>query len=305
MSEGIEVSFTDYEKRQAFYRENIRKTMGGPSQRDVEQARMIARNEVRLLLAARSPHLPGYGWIADWFQWMRNNHPLLGICCKYRENPVGVGERIVILLGSVSFGITATNGVFLYFKFFSEQNYTLVKMQWEDQFYDLTYEMIVLWTLGSFLHSIVDLIVWYIAACSCCMPGGCCGAFEQFRVLGKCITVYICAIFAALAITLSLMRANYEEAPQEQFTNTTIDELTELEIETIRSFSFLVGYFTELVLVYFVYFPIVGTVLFSGILRPCLPCIGGRPQEIDRQRVKRQQNNDQRPFIRATRASIN
>jgi len=235
-------------------------------------------DDLRRLLAARSYHLPGNGWCGDWIQWMRNNHPLFGICCKYRQHPVGIGHRIILLLGSVSFGIAATNLVFLYYHLYEERNGTLLTIYLGDNNYELTYEMIVVWTLGSFLHSIVDLAVWHLAACSWCMPGGIFSCCQFMRIFGSYMTIIICAVFLAFGIWAILMRANYEEANG----TTTIDELTDLEIQTIQSFSFLVGYFVELALAYFVYFPIMGTVMFSGMLRRCFPCLGGRQKEVDR-----------------------
>ena len=56
--------------------------------------------KLQRLFAARSAHLPGNNWCQDWTQWMRNNHPILGLCCRHPLNPVGVFPRCVILLSS-------------------------------------------------------------------------------------------------------------------------------------------------------------------------------------------------------------
>lgn len=249
------------------------------------------REKLRILLAARSAHLPDYSWCADWVQWMRNNHPLLGMCLKYKENPIGIGQRIIILIGSISFGLAATNLVYLFYKINQNANGTVIRFETNDNNYDdsepayeITYEMVALWTVGSLLHSLIDLGVWHLSACSCCLPGACCSCCGWLRTFGRYITITLAGIFVALATSAVIMRANFEESIAEDGTSTTnsLNALTELEVE-VESFSFLTGYFVELTLVYFVYYPIMATVFFSGAVRPCIPCIGGRPKEIERQ----------------------
>lgn len=240
--------------------------------------------QLRRLLASRSAHLPGYSWCADWVQWMRNNHPLLALCCKYKENPVGIGNRLVILLGSISFGLAATNFVYLFYQIHDEANGVVLTIKTGEDLgepveFILTYEMVAVWTLASLLHSLLDLGVWHLTACACCMPGACCACFGWIRTIGPLVTITLCAIFVALATTAVIMRANFVEGEGD---GESLNGLTDLEVR-VESLSFLVNYFIELGLVYFLYYPIMATVFFSGAIRPCLPCIGGRPKEIERQ----------------------
>jgi hypothetical protein len=264
------------------------------------------QNDLKRLLASRSAHLPGYSWCADWVQWMRNNHPLFGMCCKYKENPVGIGQRFVILLGSISFGLAATNTVYLFYNIYEDANGVLIRIETGDDTDDsaafvLTYEMVALWTLGSILHSLIDLGVWHLAACACCMPGACCGCCGWLRALGRYVTISLCAIFVALASTAIVMRANFEQSGNDG-TTSNLDDLTQLELD-LRSFSFLEGYFVELALVWFLYYPIMATIFFSGAIRPIFPCIGGRPKEIDRQqeekrkREKGEESFEDNPYV--------
>merc|ERR1712038_1048100 len=156
----------------------------------------------------------------------------------------------------------------------------------------LTYEMVTLFTVGSLLHSLLDLGIWHLTACACCMPGACCGCCGWLRTLGRYATIAVCGIFVALGTTALIMRANYESSNGEAEFN----ELTGLDLD-ISSFSFLAAYGVELALVWLCYYPIMATIFFSGAIRPILPCIGGRPKEIDRQREekrrKMQQNQDE------------
>jgi len=251
------------------------------------------RLQLRRLLAARSAHLPGYSWCADWIQWMRNNHPLLALCCRYKENPVGTGERLIILLGSISFGLAATNLVYLFYKIYDDANGNIIIISTGDDSvnspgFTLTYEMFALWTLGSLIHALIDLLVWHITACGCCMPGACCSFCGCLRKLGPYITITLCALFFGVASTAVVMRANYEGSGGEG----SFFELTQLQLN-FRSYSFLLGYFIELVLVYFVYYPIMATIFFSGCLRPICCCIGGRPKELERQRAEKRKRAEQ------------
>ena len=52
------------------------------------------------------------------------------------------------------------------------------------------------------------------------------------------------------------------------------------QIDGPSSFRFLAKYCVELLLAWFVYFPVIGTVMFSGVLG-CgrLPVLGGRPRD--------------------------
>jgi hypothetical protein len=48
-----------------------------------------------------------------------------------------------------------------------------------------------------------------------------------------------------------------------------------------EGYAFLLGYFAELCGVYFVCYPLLVTVMFSGILG-CIPGLGGRPRDVVR-----------------------
>ena len=231
---------------------------------------------------------------------MRNNHPLLGICCKYKQHPIGIRQRIAILLGSISFGIAVSNIIYLYYKMNPEDNVLLLTVRsWNYTRFEITSEMALLWTVGSVVHTMMDLLVWNISVCSCCLPGAFCSCCGCFRKLGQCMVIVICVLFCAMALLATLLRVHYDgqgyadEGTVSQDTSSTtstpsLDGL--LANATIESFSFLLGYFIELSLVYFVYFPICATIVFSGII----PCIG-RPRDVKRRskkKMRKENNND-------------
>lgn len=252
-------------------------------------------NEIRRLLARRSPHLPNHGWFADWVQYMRNNHPLLGICCKYRENPIDMAQRVIMLFGSIFFGLAVTNYVYLYFKISDHGDAVFFKINgWGDASYSLTYETAVLWTLGSVVHTSIDLLVWHLAACSACLPGGYCSCLGCLVQVGRYLTIGLCVMFGVFGTIGIFMRANYDEAAGKG--DVSVQDLTEFQFDNIKSFTFLIGYCVELFLVYFVYYPIIATMLFAGLI----PFVGGRQRELNRQERNNElklKNNDSRPLV--------
>ena len=100
-----------------------------------------------------------------------------------------------------------------------------------------------------------------------------CGSFMMIPVI---------LALVGLATIVVLKRASGDETGLEDYNNIQDDQFVSWnEIDGAQSFSFLLEYCLELGLAWFVYFPIVGTILFSGILgcNGKLPVLGGRPRD--------------------------
>lgn len=78
---------------------------------------------------------------------------------------------------------------------------------------------------------------------------------------------------------------------------------------TANDYEFLIAYFVEIALSYFFYYPVVGTLLFSGLLT-CgrYPTVGGRPYEIKQEMAEHGATNcgmeharSQQPSKRSTK----
>lgn len=245
---------------------------------------------LKKLLAARSAHLPGNNWCQDWIQWMRNNHPILALCFRHRLNPVGFWPRIVILISSVSFGLTVTNLIYLFYRSHPEKNGTILKIQLGDdatyktENLEVTYEAVILWTFGGFIHSLLDLGMWHLNACACCLQSCCAKA-------GPYISIVIAAMLTAASTFAILWRADYEYGMKENSNSTVYQgeeklwtDQIENGFESFGSLQFLWKYYVELLAVWVLHFPIIGTIFFSGALYGVgWGCIGGRPKEIKRQ----------------------
>jgi len=207
---------------------------------------------IKRLFASRSAHLPGNNWCQDWIQWMMNNHPLLALCCRHRLNPVGLCPRLIILLSSISFGMIATNLVYLFYRSHPDANATVFSIvigendNGATESLELTYEAIVVWTLGGLLHSLVDLGMWHLNACACCMN-------SWFARLGPLFSIAVAALLTACSTFAILWRANYEDDLIDKSTAQDIgvqagenDWMDGMEIQHFSSFQFLITYYIEL-----------------------------------------------------------
>ena len=244
------------------------------------------------LLAARSCHLPGNSWFADWVQWFKNTHIIFGICLHHRLHPVEGWERCLLLASSLAYGLMATNILYQINRYnMYDETEELVTYSG----YTITHGMILLWTFGGLCHSIFDIITWHIVACACCHPGGRWGDHSQSKRYKDCGSYALIPLIAALlgfAVFLVLLRATAEEDEEENNNgddyadnleqNENID--THIDIHDWKAFSFLSQYAIEVALAWFVYSPIVGTIVFSGILgcKGRLPILGGRPRDLKR-----------------------
>ena len=241
------------------------------------------------LLASQSCHLPGNTWCADWIQWFRNTHILFGICLHHRLHPLESWERCLLLAASISFGLVATNIVYQldYYDAYDDAEELISYKN-----YTITHGMLLLWTFGGLFHSIFDMLTWHIMACACCHPGGRWGDQSQSKRYKDCGSYALIPLIAALlgfAAFLVLLRAS-EEEHQDMNDDDGVDaddgqqNGIDIEIHDWRSFSFLSQYAIEIALAWFVYFPLLGTIVFSGVLgcKGRLPILGGRPRDLKR-----------------------
>jgi hypothetical protein len=272
---------------------------GRESPRNAEEnTRDSETDELVQLLALQSYHLPGNNWRQDWLQFMSNNHPVFGICCHNKVHPIKTFTRIVALIGTVTFGLAITNFFYMFLLWNPEFDRVLVSVATANGGFVLTTGMLLLWTAGGGIHCMFNLAMWHIAACACCQSGGCLESCACCPSLGKYMIrffVFCIGAFAALIIVLRVAINNQEEEDSIADGDGTIQGI-DLGVEAVSEFSFVFNYLVEMTLSFFVYYPVIGTILFSGILS-CgynVPVVGGRPYEVaceDRRNLKRQQKD--------------
>ena len=133
------------------------------------------------------------------------------------------------------------------------------------------------------------------------MDGGKCRSLCQNFGIYFAVLVVMCAVVAATSV--AVIRLNQDEQKEantlaEDFADSQLvgGESAEAEEEDYANrWAFLIGYFLELLMALFVFYPLTSTMFFSGILG-CgrLPVLGGRPYEMWKQRLKaeRKQNKN-------------
>mmetsp|Transcript_22582 Transcript_22582/g.48885 ORF Transcript_22582/g.48885 Transcript_22582/m.48885 type:complete len:345 (-) Transcript_22582:7779-8813(-) len=262
-------------------------------------------------LAKRAYHLEdGNTWCADWMQYQKNTHPVFGLCMYHRFHPIRLPQRIIILVGSIAFGFAITNCVILGFlgteqaglvNIVYDATGKLAEVQQKYTNVELQQSVVFLLTVGSFTHSMFDMLIWYLMACFCFRPGG---GFKVNRVcqnfgIYAAVLVVMLAVVAATSAVIVRLNADesreveYDASVAEQYAEGKLDEFNETPESTNSTrFSFLVGYLLELVFALFVFYFVTSTVFFSGILG-CgrLPVLGGRPYEM-RQAATNVNNDD-------------
>ena len=286
------------------------------------------RERIIAALSEHAYHLPGNtSWMQDLWQYLTNNHPVIGICCHHKYHFLRAGPRLVALIGSVCFGLIITNVVYLIFVFtdsdsvYVEWKTNATRTGWQPDLDDnvsvlsVSNVNLVLWTVGAFVHGLFDTAVWSLAACTCLKAseeGE--SSLRRKRSMGVFVVVELVIFVTAIATLTVALRAaidngddddaggDYVDVTTEDglgnsvsvtrppaITNITkVEDIAFLEVpKNASDYEFLVAYMIELMLSYFLYYPVIGIILFSGILT-CgkAPVLGGRPYELQKERSK-------------------
>jgi hypothetical protein len=254
---------------------------------------------IRKRLTACSYHLPGNTACQDLSMYIKNNHSIFGICCHHRLHPVKAKHRFVILLGSLAFGLSATNAVYLYFFWGRDgvSNDPVFSISLDGDIFqtlnsnhhvsiDISQGMALLWTVGAASHSVFDMTLWYMIACPCTKKKCC-------RVAGWNAVVSIVMLTLAVTSFVVVVRA-YESGESDG--NQSDQESTLFGFGSDKAdFRYMYGYLIELAISLMVYTPVMQTILFSGVLG-CftLPVLGGREYEVKKckRELKRSARND-------------
>ena len=264
-----------------------------PEEMEAEEA----TNRLKRRLAARAYHFPGNTWWQDWLQYLSNTHTVLGLFFHHPLHPMRFKERVVMLLGSIAIGLTISNFTYMYY---IKNGYSMDEVVVDLGFVVVTRLMITLWTLGSFIHTIFDLLLWHTKACTICRYKG--QFDESLSRWGRVFGLFVvgCAMFAGAYAVLIRATIDYKDEgsiSEEVMESIKSNEIYRIEFEDKRSFKFLMGYLIEFVLAMFVYYPIAVTILFSGVLG-CggrIPILGGRPREMKKE--TRYEMNKRQPKI--------
>lgn len=248
-------------------------------------------------LGNRDYHLPDNNARQDYFQYFANNHPLFGICCHNKLSPVGFRQRICVLIGSMAFGLALTNFIVLFFLNNPSQNAVFqpflkvsfnVTVGEEDvRGLSVSTGQVFLWVFGSAFHSAFDLSIWHISACVCCQPGGQLECLGGCKVLGNYLVIFVTILVVASASFIVMLRAALDNNEAIGLTDLDSAGITDDQIEFvgridgIESYEFLLSWLIEVATSLFVWYFVLGSILWSGVLGcGTLPFLGGRPRDV-------------------------
>lgn len=291
-----------------------------PEQKKAKDRFLSSPHRRAQALADQRYHLPGNDWKSDYIQYFSNNHPLFGIFCHDRDHPIGWRMRLLCFFSSIFFGLAITNFVWLWAQK-SGQDSTLVTVQTSNVLNNQTTEytqyiintdannnvavttdMIVLWTVGDTIHGAFDNLIWTLTICSCCDPGQKYAHLKKYKRFGAGLLAFFIVFIMALCSLTVVIRGIMETDEPVEVKNLRSAGINDDQIDWSKALSkeyaFLLSCSVELLLALFVYYPLVGTVLFSGVLVRCCsgifrtitaPQLGGRPHEVEEEEKELQE----------------
>jgi hypothetical protein len=266
---------------------------------------------IRGKLARRAYHLPGNTYCEDYKMYMTNNHLIFGLFFYDKRSPVRIKHRVLILLGSLTFGLTITNVIFLWGnKVFHDEEITSAFRDWATstfpklnngttdtntiiddastrmKMYTGT-QLTFLWTAGSGIHAAFDMTLWHMISCGYCWN---LTSRQDCEMLGwvaaisivmlMIIAMSVVAYFRIFPLTDDTVGMRVEE----QMLLSLMDD--ELEAVDLDDISFIWAFIIEFVVSLLIWTPFFMTTLFTGFLG-CgrIPCFGGRPLEVWKERT--------------------
>ncbi|KAL9185874.1 hypothetical protein ACHAXT_003651 [Thalassiosira profunda] len=227
---------------------------------------------IRQKLSIRAYHLPGNSWCEDLCSYYQNNHLVFGLCCHHRLHPVKNKHRLILLLGSLAFGLTVTNVIFLWGEAFEDTGIEDTVESWGGKLYNETEKYVpldeeinvagrdvgfdpsqigILWTLGSGIHSFFDFGLWHMISCGYC---------RRDQTVGWVIAVSVVMVVVCATTVLVYFRV-FEPGDGAQQSFLGIDTALNYASEETPDLYFLLVYLIEILLSIFVYTPIVQFVL--------------------------------------------
>ena len=170
----------------------------------------------------------------------------------------------------------------------------------------LTHGALTLVTVGSLSHAVFDRFVWVLAVC-CARhrherrnrPGGGGGRGRRSCPdVGGHLAVFVVVASVAAATCVAMVRVSVDgggaPVPFANGANPTGAEVAQtLDVSdnfNLDDWSFLRGYAIEFAVSLFAYYPLIETLLFSGVLGcgGLIPMLGGRPGEVRREMMESQ-----------------
>lgn len=291
-----------------------------------DEGKEIYDHFIRGKLARRAYHLPDNTYCQDYRQYISNCHLIFGLFCYDKRSPVRIKHRILLLFGSLAFGLNITNIMYLWGnQVFHDDEITSAFREWattkipsniyngttatntilEDTILedasarfkvDMGSQLTILWTVGAGIHAAFDMALWHMISCGYCSYSS--NATNNNRedcfIFGwttaiSIVMLMIVATSVVLYFRVFPMTDDEDDIRiDEQLISLTDDVVEPAEVMGFLlsgDFSFILAFIIEFAVSLFIWTPFLMTTLFTGVLG-CgrIPCIGGRPREVWKER---------------------
>ena len=288
----------------------------GNGNKDVtDEITKVDENFIKGKLARRAYHLPNNNYCQDYKQYLLNCHLLFGLFCYDKRSPVRMKHRLLILCGSLAFGLNITNIIYLWGNQVDEE-ITDAFTDWartniyngtnvtnaiiEDTIgdasdrlkVDIGSQLTILWTVGSAIHAAFDMALWHMISCGYCSYGTNASNRQDCLIFGwsTAISIVMLMIIATCVVVYFRVFPLTDESDRldEQLVSIMDDEIEPAVVMGFflqGDFSFILAFIIEFLASLFIWTPFLMTTLFTGVLG-CgrIPCIGGRPREVWKER---------------------
>eukprot|EP00986_Skeletonema_menzelii_P001582 scaffold417_cov151-Skeletonema_menzelii.AAC.6 len=174
------------------------KQLAHPATITDDEDKDIDADFIRGKLARRAYHLPNNTYCQDYRQYIANCHLIFGLFCYDKRSPVRIKHRVLLLCGSLAFGLNITNIIYLWGnQVFHDDEITSTFREWattkiptnlynstsatntllEDTILEdasarfkvsMGSQLTILWTVGAAIHAAFDMALWHMISCGYC-----------------------------------------------------------------------------------------------------------------------------------------
>lgn len=303
------------------------KQLAHPATITDDEDKDIDADFIRGKLARRAYHLPNNNYCQDYRQYIANCHLIFGLFCYDKRSPVRIKHRVLLLCGSLAFGLNITNIIYLWGnQVFHDDEITSTFREWattkiptnlynstsatntllEDTILEdasarfkvsMGSQLTILWTVGAAIHAAFDMALWHMISCGyCSYRPNTTSRRQEHLLFGWTTAIAIVMLMIIATCVVLYFRAFPMTEDEDGQLLLLMDDAEPAEVMGFLlrgDFSFILAFIIEFTVSLFIWTPLLMTTLFTGILG-CgrIPCIGGRPREVWKERNGRDGRGD-------------
>lgn len=271
-----------------------------------DEGKEVCEHFIRGKLARRAYHLPDNTYCQDYRQYIANCHLIFGLFCYDKRSPVRIKHRVLLLCGSLAFGLNITNIIYLWGnQVFHDDEITSAFREWattkiptnifngtkatntilEDTILedastrfkvDMGSQLTILWTVGAGIHAAFDMALWHMISCGyCSYSSNATNNRQDCFIFGwtTAISIVMLMIIATSVVLYFRVFPMTDEEDgirvDEQLISLTDDVVEPAEVMGFLlegDFSFILAFIIEFAVSLFIWTPFLMTTLFTGLL---------------------------------------